>query len=145
MSIALLDVNVLIALIDPAHVHHEFAQQWFGRNKKNGWASCPITINGCLRILSIPAYPIARSSPTHVMSILSILGEDPHHEFWPDSVSILDESLFRRSMVSGHRAVTDIYLLGLAVARHAKLVTFDGAIPWRAVIGASSQHLEVIA
>jgi hypothetical protein len=144
VSIALLDVNVLIALLDAEHVHHEHAHQWFARNQKHGWATCPITLNGCIRIVSSPAYPILRAAAAEAISSLGTRCTDPHHEFWPDSVSILDESLFRRSFISGHRAIADIYLLGLAVHRHGKLATFDGAIPSRAVVGASSRHLEII-
>ncbi len=144
MSIGLLDVNVLIALFDPAHVHHDRAHEWFGRNQKNGWATCPITINGCICVLSNPAYPTVEASPAEVISHLRTMCGDSHHEFWPDGVSFLEESLFRAPFVSGHRVVTDVYLLGLAVHRHGKLVTFDGAITCRAVTGASDRHLEII-
>lgn len=145
MSIALLDVNVLIALMDTTHVHHELAHSWFARNQKHGWATCPITLNGCIRIICNPAYPTSHTSVAEITGILASMCHDGHHEFWPDAVSILDEALFQRSFVLNHRAVTDIYLLGLAVRRHGKLATFDGAIPWRAVSGASLQHLQVIS
>ncbi len=144
MSIALPDVNVLVALFDPAHVHHDRAHEWFARNQKNGWATCPITINGCIRVLSNPAYPTVEASPAEVISHLETMCAESHHEFWPDGVSLLDGALFRAPFLSGHRAVTDVYLLGLAVHRHGKLVTFDGAIALRAVAGASSRHLELI-
>ena len=145
MSVALLDVNVLIALLDTKHIHYERAHDWFARNQRYGWATCPLTLNGCIRIISNPAYPTIRASALEVISRLRIMCADSHHEFWPDAVSILDESLFRRSAIEGHRAITDVYLLGLAVQRHGKLATFDGAIPWRAVLNASSRHLEIIA
>jgi toxin-antitoxin system PIN domain toxin len=144
VSISLLDVNVLVSLLDPAHVQHERAHQWFARNQKNGWATCPITVNGCVRVLSNPAYPTVEASAAEVISHLGMMCTDAHHDFWPDAVSLLDQSLFPRPFLYGHRVLTDLYLLGLAVNRHGKLVTFDGGIPWRAVTGASPRHLELV-
>lgn len=144
MSVSLLDVNLLIALFDPAHVHHDRAHEWFGRNRKHGWATCPLTINGCIRVLSSPAYPTVETSPPEVILHLRKLCEDSHHEFWPDSVSFLEPNLFRPQMIAGPRALTDIYLLGLAVRRHGKLATFDTGIPLAPVAGALSRNLEVI-
>lgn len=145
MSVSLLDVNVLIALFDPAHVHHEPAHRWFARNQKHGWATCPHTLNGCIRVLSNPAYPSVDASPPEVITHLRMFCADSHHEFWPDFVSLLDESLFQEHAITGHRMLTDVYLLGLAVRRHGRLATFDGAIPLRAVRDASPRHLELIA
>jgi predicted nucleic acid-binding protein len=68
----------------------------------------------------------------------------PGHEFWGDSVSLLDESLFRPQAITGHRQITDIYLLGLAVRHGGRLATFDRSIPVKAVVGAGSAHLELI-
>jgi toxin-antitoxin system PIN domain toxin len=144
MSVSLLDVNVLIALFDPAHVHHDRAHEWFGRNRKNGWASCPVTIRGCIRVLSSPAYPTVETSPSEVIAHLRVLCQDSHHESWPDSVSLLEETLFRCGMISSLGALTDIYLLGLAVSRHGKLATFDGSISLSPVVGAMPRNIEVI-
>lgn len=85
------------------------------------------------------------ASPAEVISHLQTFCSDSHHEFWPDSVSILDETLFHTRAIVGHHMLTDIYLLGLAVRRHAKLATFDSAGPVRAVKGASTRHLELIS
>ena len=144
MSRALLDVNVLVALHDPAHPNHEDAHRWFGRNRKRGWATCPITVNGCVRVLSNPAYPTVAATPAEAASRLRILCAGPDHEFWSDSVSLLDESLFRLQAIMGYRQITDIYLLGLAVRHSGKLATFDRSIPLKAVVGASGARLELI-
>lgn len=144
MSVSLLDVNVLIALFDPSHVHHERAHRWFARNRNHGWATCPLTLNGCVRILSNPAYPTVAATAAEVIGRLRAFCSNPHHEFWADSVSLLDEALFRPQLIPGHQAVTDIYLLGLAVRRHGRLATFDGAIPWRSVADATARHLALI-
>lgn len=144
MSAALLDVNVLVALFDPAHPNHEAAHGWFGRHRKRGWATCPTTINGCVRVLSSPAYPSVEATPAEVISRLRTLCSSRDHVFWPDEVSLLDDALFRPPMIAGHRQTTDIYLLGLAVRRQGKLVTFDRSIPLRAVVGAESRHLELL-
>ena len=144
MSTALLDVNVLVALHDPAHPNHEDAHRWFGRNRKRGWATCPITVNGCVRVLSNPAYPTLTATPAEVSSHLRALCADSGHEFWSDSVSLLDESLFRPQAITGHQQITDIFLLGLAVRNGGRLATFDRSIPIKAVVGAAAAHLELI-
>ncbi len=141
MSIALLDVNVLVALFDPAHQRHEQAHRWFARDHKRGWATCPLTANGCVRVLSSPAYPTVETTPGEVVERLRLFCASPHHHFWLDSVSLADESLFRPALVGGHNRVTDAYLLGLAVRNHGRLATFDRSIPVRAVIGAGPGHL----
>lgn len=141
MSIALLDVNVLVALCDPSHVHSGDAHRWLGLNRRHGWATCPLTINGCVRILSSPAYPVLKQTPADIAGLLRDACATPDHHFWPDSVSLLDDTLFRPSMIAGHRNITDVYLLGLAVRNHGRLATFDRSIPLKAVHGASSGHL----
>jgi hypothetical protein len=144
MSIALLDVNVLVALFDPAHINHEDAHRWFGRNRKHGWATCPITANGCIRILSNPAYRTVEATPAEVASRLRSLCATADHHFWPDSVSPTDDTLFRLSTIGGHRKITDAYLLGLAVRNHGRLATFDRSIPLKAVQGADPGDVVLI-
>jgi hypothetical protein len=144
MNTALLDVNVLVALHDPAHPNHEDAHRWFGRNRKRGWATSPVTVNGCVRVLSNPAYPTVAAAPAEAASRLRVLCADPSHEFWSDSVSLLDDSLFRLQAITGHRQITDLYLLGLAVRHGGRLATFDRSIPFKAVVGAGPAHLELI-
>jgi hypothetical protein len=144
LSIALLDVNVLVALFDSAHDNHEAAHRWFGRNRKHGWATCPITINGCIRVLSNPAYPTVEATPAEVAGRLRSFCSTTDHHFWADSVSFLDESLFRTSMIGGHQKITDAYLLGLAVRNHGRLATFDRSIPLKAVQGAGPANLVLI-
>jgi toxin-antitoxin system PIN domain toxin len=145
VSVALLDVNVLAALFDPAHVHHEPAHRWFAQHRKHGWATCPQTLNGCVRVLSNPVYPTVRASPADVIEHLQTFCSDSHHIFWPDTVSLLDETLIQKHALTSHRAVTDVHLLALAVKHHGRLVTFDGAIPIRAVHGAASRHLTILS
>jgi toxin-antitoxin system PIN domain toxin len=144
LTIALLDVNVLVALFDPAHNNYEDAHRWLGRNRQYGWATCPMTINGCIRILSNPAYPAADLKPAEVGSRLRSFCAAPDHHFWEDSVSLLDDSLFRLSMIGGHQKITDAYLLGLAVRNHGRLATLDRSIPLKAVPGAVPGNLVVI-
>lgn len=143
MSIGLLDVNVLVALFDEMHVHHEDAHRWFGFNRKRGWSTCPMTINGCVRVLSNPAYPTVRATPSEVAQHLLELSDTPDHHFWPDNVSLTDSSLFRWQAIGGHQKVTDVYLLGLAVRHHGRLVTFDRSVPVKAVHGAEAGHVVV--
>lgn len=144
MSIALLDVNVLVALFDPAHSNHDDAHRWFGRNRRRGWATCPTTINGCIRVLSNPAYPTVRATPAEVAGRLRSLCATTDHHFWEDTVSLLDETLFRAPAIAGHQIITDAYLLGLAVRNHGRLATFDRSIPLKAVPAAVPGNVVLI-
>lgn len=140
MKRALLDVNVLIALLDAAHVYHALALRWLEREIDHGWASCPITQNGCIRIMSQPAYPGALRA-AEVAERLSEAAARPEHAFWPDDANLLEASTVDWSRVLGHRQVTDAYLLALAVRHDGRFVTFDRRIAVEAVIGAASEHL----
>jgi uncharacterized protein len=137
---ALLDVNVLIALLDADHSLHLRARNWFAEHAAKGWASCPITQNGCMRIMSHPAYPSAVPVRA-VAERLTQACETKLHEFWADEVSLLDERVADTSRVHGPRQLTDLYLLALAVHNRACLVTFDSSIAIDAIQGASSKHL----
>jgi len=137
---SLLDINVLIALSDPDHVFHSAAKTWWVMNREQGWASCPLTQNGCVRIISQPGYPNPQTA-TAVIKLLAHTCKDSCHEFWSDDASLLDPGQFHHSHIHGHRQITDLYLLGLAVKHGGRLVTFDGKVPLSAVHGAKKQHL----
>jgi toxin-antitoxin system PIN domain toxin len=140
---ALLDVNVLIALLDAAHVQHVAAVKWLSQNIKHGWASCPITQNGCVRILAQPSYPNAVSAVEAAARLREAV-RTVHHAFWADAISLLDDALFNWSRLLGPRQVTAAYLLALAVRNKGRFVTFDHAVPLAAVPDASQRHLVVI-
>ncbi len=139
---ALLDVNVLIALLDAGHIHHHLASTWLEREIHQGWASCPITQNGCIRIMSQPAYPGAHRA-TEVATRLSEAAAS-HHVFWPADISLLDSQWFDWPSILGHRQITDVYLLALAVKHNGRFVTFDQRITLQAVSGATEQNLFVL-
>ena len=140
---ALLDVNVLIALLDADHLHHKRAAAWLAANIKSGWASCAITQNGCVRIMSQPGYPNALPA-AGVAQRLREATEAEHHRFVPGDVSLLDPQHFDADQLLGHRQVTDAYLLGLAVWHGLRFVTFDVNMPMRVVRGANLAHLVVL-
>lgn len=137
---ALLDVNALLALFDTEHQHHETAADWWAANRDEGWASCPFTQNGYLRIVSQRAYlhPISIGA---AISTLTSASADQSHAFWPDDLSLLDDALIDHGAIVGPKQLTDIYLLALAVKNDGRLVTFDRAIPLAAVRHASPDHL----
>ncbi len=143
--IALLDVNVLVALFDPAHVHHETAHAWFGSHRAHGWATCPLTENGCVRVLASPAYPGNRTTLADGVERLGRFRASGGHTFWPDSVSLCDASRFDLEQVAGARQVSDAYLLALAVINGGRLATLDRGIPLASVSGATAQNLVLIA
>lgn len=111
--IALLDVNVIIALLDEAHVQYDTASNWFWTNEDQGWASCPITQNGCVRIISHRNYVNHKPIDLAAQN-LDIWTQLPSHHFWPDDLSISGSDLFDLSVLTSPKYLTDIYLLGLA-------------------------------
>ena len=139
----MLDVNVLIALLDENHTHHAAASDWLAEHIESGWASCPLTQNGCVRILSQPRYPNALGV-AEAVARLRTAAATPHHRFVADDVSPLDGAVVDRRRLSGPRQVTDAWLLALAVAHGARMVTLDESTPLSAVRGAREESLAVI-
>lgn len=138
---ALLDVNVLIALLDDAHIFSRRANEWLDAAPRRV-ATCPIVENGVLRIMSAPSYSAThRATPEQIAQGLRSLAEELDHEFWADDVSMLDEAVVDFSRLHGHRQVTDAYLLALAVRHGGAIASFDTALPVSAVRGASRKHL----
>lgn len=121
----LLDVNVLIALIDPAISYHETAQNWFASVGRKSWATCPLTENGVIRIVGNSRYPNSPGNPKAVAELLTRFIEEPGHEFWPDDISLLDGEKVDVSRLLNSSQVTDSYLLALAIAHGGQLATFD--------------------
>jgi toxin-antitoxin system PIN domain toxin len=140
---ALFDVNVLIALLDQNHIAHDSAWQWMESNIESGWATCPITQNGCLRIMSQPAYPNHRNT-REIAARLRQATDQQFHQFWPDDSSILATATVNWDLLIGPRQLTDIYLLSLAVQNNGRFVTFDTKISMEMVHGADSRHLVII-
>ncbi|MDQ3171158.1 MAG: PIN domain-containing protein [Acidobacteriota bacterium] len=144
MSAILLDVNVLVALFDPHHIHHDAAHDWFADHRDNGWATCPITENGLVRVISHPAYGAAGERAASAVERLSAFRASGGHQFWRDAISLCDD-VFDLSRAGGSKPLTDIYLLGLAVNRKGRLATFDRSIPLGAVRGATKETLLIIS
>jgi uncharacterized protein len=142
--ISLLDVNVLVALFDPDHVHHELAHDWFADQRHVGWATCPVTENGLVRVLSSPRCREAGLATADIAVRLRALKATGRHIFWADDVSLTDDRLFRPMRMRGHRQITDVYLAGLAQAKGGQLATLDRSIPIGAIIDARDQLLQVI-
>ena len=142
--VALLDVNVLVALFDPDHVHHELAHDWFADHRAGGWATCPITENGFVRVVSNPRYRADAARASVVIGQLRRFCASGDHHFWPATISLRDEALFLVDAARGHRQLTDLYLLGLARKMGGALATFDRTIPLAAVKGLKSDQLAVI-
>lgn len=138
---ALLDVNALIALVDSEHVAHAAMQRWFTKHHRAGWATCPLTENGMVRVLSQAAYPSGQRAPAEVIQVLNALkmAFRNWYQFWPDDISIADESIIESALIAGTRQVTDAYLVGLAARHDAVLISFDRSLSWQAVRGGSSQ------
>lgn len=131
MTLHLLDVNAVIALIDPLHVHHDRAHRWFVDRGPDPWHTCPIVQNGVVRVVSHPKYPNAQPAPVVLTSLASLAARDDH-EFLADSVSLLDASVYTERLLTSSQ-VTDTYLLHLAASAGARLATFDARLVTAAV------------
>jgi hypothetical protein len=141
MTTYLLDVNLLLSLTDPMHIHHHSAHRWFADKGLKSWATCPLTENGFIRIASHPNYPNRPGDVTAVLDIFRRLCEVPGHRFWSEDISILQ--LLEPDAIITHAHITDVYLLGLAVHKKGKLATLDQRIPAEAVRG-GRKALELI-
>jgi toxin-antitoxin system PIN domain toxin len=138
----LLDVNALIALVDASHVSHDAAHEWFAREGRFQWATCPITENGLVRILGNPKYPNALATPAEAMALLTQLASLPGHAFWPDDVNLRDAARFTPAKILTIGQITDSYLLALAASKGGMLATLDRRLSTLAVKdGAKSLRL----
>ena len=128
MTAFLLDVNVLIALLWPAHEAHAAVQEWFRRHAREGWATCPLTQAGFVRIVSNPAFSPDAVTPWEAANLLNSNSRHPAHRFWPDEISYVDAVRPMRGGLRRHRQVSDAYLLGLAIFKKGKLATLDRSV-----------------
>lgn len=131
MTRHLLDVNVVIALIDPLHVHHDRAHRWFAARGASPWHTSPTVQNGVVRVVSHPNYPNSQPAPIVLASLASLAAREDH-VFVPDSVSLLDGSVYTERLLASSQ-VTDTYLLHLAASNDALLATFDSRLVTTAV------------
>ncbi len=144
MSVALLDVNVLLALAWPSHLHHETAHRWFTAHHTAGWATCPMTQCAFVRISMNPRYSGHSEGPVRAAALLERVVEIPFHEFWADDLPFSAQEV-PKAGITGHRQITDAYLLGLAAHHDGKLVTLDRGISAFAPPGSAwVDSLEVI-
>jgi uncharacterized protein len=138
----LLDVNVLVALVDSAHVSHDAAHEWFAREGRRDWATCPTTENGFVRVVANPKYPNALPTAADAIGLLAQLSRVPGHAFWTDDVTLRDAKRFSISKLLTTGQITDSYLLALAASRGGRLATLDRRLSAVAVHeGAKSLHL----
>ncbi|MDR2565799.1 MAG: hypothetical protein LBC97_07010 [Bifidobacteriaceae bacterium] len=140
----LLDVSALIALLDPDHASHQTVNDWMAINSLERWASCPITENGYVRIVSQPSYPHPLTIGL-ALAALTAARNSPRHEFWPCDISVADAQRVDTSLVLGPAQVTDTYLLALAVARRGRFVTLDRRASLAAVPGATRTSVVLLA
>lgn len=125
MSAALLDVNVLTALLWPDHEHHEKAHHWFHARSDRRWATCVLTELAFVRLTSNPAFSRKALSPAAALSLLAKNLAHPTHEIWTDNASITTTLETLHTRLQGHQQLTDAYLLALAHRHRGVLATFD--------------------
>lgn len=125
MTVTLPDVNVLVALAWPNHVHHEPAHLWFSEHQAEGWATCPLTESGFVRVSSNPRLTPEARRPREAVELLRRMVALPHHVFWADGTSLASSSHVAAERLTGYRQVTDAHLLAVALAHGGKVATFD--------------------
>jgi uncharacterized protein len=130
---ALLDLNILTALLWPAHEHHELAHRWFGARGDGLWATCSLTQLGFVRIVSNPAFSRDALSPVEALALLAENLIHPRHEFWTENLQVPPAVKGMEVGLQGYRQLTDAYLLALAHRRKGVLATFDRGL--RALAG----------
>jgi toxin-antitoxin system PIN domain toxin len=128
MTAFLLDVNILVALMWPAHESYLHVQNWFARNARRGWATCPFTQAAFVRLVSNPAFSRDAVSPQEAINLLAGNLRHRQHRFWPDDLTLFEATKRFRGKLVGHQQINDSYLLGLAIHRKGKLATMDRAI-----------------
>jgi len=124
----LLDTNLLIALLWPSHAQHAVARRWFASRRKEGWATCPFTQAGFVRITSNPAFSRDAAQPRTAMDVLTANTACKDHVFWADDIPFREAVAFAGFRLLGHQQVTDAYLVGLALHRGGILATLDQRI-----------------
>jgi toxin-antitoxin system PIN domain toxin len=137
---SLLDVNVFIALLDKKHAEHQRVGLWFAEHGSAGWASCPLTQNGTICIISNNKYPNTQPL-AEVRRKVNTMCKNPAHAFWSDDVSFLDDASFDHGVVLKGEHITDAYLLALAVKNNGRFVTLDHNFPTNAVKGYRPENL----
>ncbi len=125
MTVALLDVNALVALAWDSHVHHVVIRAWFAEHATHGWATCPLTESGFVRVSSNRKVLPHAISVEDARGVIAAMRNVAEHRFLVDDVSITDSDVPR---LSGHRQVSDAHLLTLARRNDAQLVTFDAGL-----------------
>jgi uncharacterized protein len=136
--IYLLDVNVIIALMDPEHAHHGRALRFFPRVQKSGWATCPLVENAFIRIFGHPEYPCGPGSVDVARQLLCQYCATSGHQFWADDLSLRDSTRF--PSLSGSKALTDLYLLALAVKKGERFASLDARINPALIPGGLSSY-----
>ena len=145
MSIALLDVNALIALHWRPHIFHQAAMEWFAQNGKGAWATCSLTQAGFARVLSNPRFDATAPPPAKALELLRASTEaNPHHRFWTDTIPLSRISGALRSRIQGHQQIMDAYLLSLAMHNHGCVATFDTRMEALAPKGSPEHDVLVI-
>ena len=125
MAVALLDINVLLALAWPNHVHHNAAHVWLAEHRRHGWATCIHTEMGFLRLSMQPAVVKTAVTFTDAMKALTTSTTAREHVFWPLGCSFGEIGDEIRARIGGHHQLADAMLLDLAIRHAGKLATFD--------------------
>ena len=142
--VPLLDVNTLVALAWPNHVHHRAAHRWFGARSDSSWATCPLTQSGFVRVSASPRATSEARSPQECVLLLRRILALPGHQFWTDDISLAGETKLNLELLVGYRQVTDAHLLALAIRRGGCLATFDRGLRHLLPADGASEHLLIL-
>jgi toxin-antitoxin system PIN domain toxin len=139
----LFDIDALIALFDPEHINHDRAHGWWEANRSGGWASCPTTQIGFVRVLSAADHP--KAMPVQAaLGLLRSATAQRDHAFWGDDISLLDPQRLDLARVLVPKQLTGAYLLALATRNGGRLATCDRSLPLAAAGSAEPRNLVVL-
>ena len=146
MNIEMPDINMLLAMLDPMHVNHHKARGWYAEVGSKGWATCPLTENGLVRIISLPSYPGIRVKTETALFLLQAAVESStaKHYFWQDGVSLRDRNLVNPAKIAGPKQITDVYLLALCQQNGGTLVTLDAKMTVSAIVSPRADLLRIL-
>jgi toxin-antitoxin system PIN domain toxin len=139
----LLDVNVLVSLAWPNHVHHAAAHNWFGQRRQRRWATTPVTESAFVRVSANRSAIATAVSPAEALTMLARIRDVPGRVFLPDDVElVVAEHVDPARVVTSH-LVTDAHLLAVARRHEARLATFDRGVA--AMAGANAADVVLVS
>ena len=125
----------------PAHEFHQLVSRRVAVIRVQGWATCPMTEAGFVRVSAQPSSKLG-ASLEDAFRVLDVNRGEVDHIFWQQESSVLDLLPDIRRGLIGHKQLTDAILLDLAIRKSARFVTLDRLV--RHLLPVDSPHQAAI-